>query len=77
MILSYLSTSPLKPAMVPGPAIANHCTIDKLPKSQGMRRSVSSRFDIVVQIPKASTGVLVALGGVWLELVPVGPDPAS
>lgn len=63
MSVSYLSRIPLKPATLPGPAIASHCTIDKLPSSHGMRRSIPSRFDIVGHMSNAKIGVLLAFGG--------------
>lgn len=61
--ISYLSTTPSKPATRPGPAMASHCAIDKLPHSQGMRLSISSKFDTAGHMPKARMGVLTTSSG--------------
>lgn len=58
--VSYLSTIPSTPATRPGPAMASHCAMVKLPQSQGMRLSISSKFEVVGHMPKATTGTLAA-----------------
>ena len=55
---SYLSSLPSTPAIRPGPVKATHCSIDKPPQSQGIRMSISARFDIADQHPKANRGAL-------------------
>lgn len=39
---AYLSSVPLSEATLPGPFRAIHCTMDKVPRSQGIRASTST-----------------------------------
>ena len=56
---------------------AIHCNIDDAPHSQGIRLSISARFDIADQLRKANTGVLDGLGPTLVEGEPPSPVVVS
>ena len=57
--VTHLSSLPSTAAICPGPVMDAHCNIDMAPQSQGIRVSISMRFDIADQHLKANTGVLL------------------
>src|SRR5690242_10858346 len=57
---AYLSSTPSTPAIRPGPIMAIHCNIANTPRSQGIRMSISARFETADQVRKASRGILGA-----------------